>query len=138
MWFQFLLSNSKVTQHNMGITESKIIIGKLTTACSVAEQNGQSQVQHILSDKQVGNSSPKFSLSLIIDSLSIVLQNSGSTCLNVRKRKFIHPVGSASKTDRKSLRPREYAYLSLCSQTLICGQMISAPFWIPSTAQNTP
>lgn len=54
---------------NMGITESKIILGKLTTACSVAEQNGHSQVQEILSDKQVGSPSPKFRLSLIIDSL---------------------------------------------------------------------
>jgi hypothetical protein len=38
----------------MGITESKMLVVKLATACSVAEQNGEAQVQHVLSDEQVG------------------------------------------------------------------------------------
>ncbi|KAJ6019968.1 hypothetical protein N7499_004121 [Penicillium canescens] len=37
----------------MGIIESKILVVKLATACSVAEQKGQTEVQHVLSDQQV-------------------------------------------------------------------------------------
>ncbi|QQK42078.1 hypothetical protein Pdw03_4932 [Penicillium digitatum] len=36
----------------MGITESKILLGKLATACSSAERNRQTGIQHVLSDKQ--------------------------------------------------------------------------------------
>jgi hypothetical protein len=37
----------------MGIAESKILLGKLTTACSSAERNKQNNIQHVLLDKQV-------------------------------------------------------------------------------------
>lgn len=41
----------------MGITESKILTGKLASACSSAEQNKQGHIQHVLLDKQVSHSS---------------------------------------------------------------------------------
>ena len=37
----------------MGVTESKMLVMKLSTACSNAEKNGDRQVSDVLSDKQV-------------------------------------------------------------------------------------
>lgn len=84
----------------MGITESKILLGKLATACSSAERNKQNGIQHVLSDKQVSSQSAENKSSLIKASLSGVLRSSGIICLIRRRTKS--PVANAAKNPSKN------------------------------------
>ena len=47
------LSNTQVSLFIMGVTESKLLLEKLSTACSDADKHGRNEIQGVFSDKEV-------------------------------------------------------------------------------------